>query len=53
MTSEETITKHSGGRPKKPVKRDIVKGVRFSLSTLIKIILICILLPTLSTIKAK
>jgi hypothetical protein len=30
MTSEETITKHSGGRPKKPVKRDIVKGVRFT-----------------------
>ena len=32
MTSEETITKHSGGRPKKPVKRDIVKGVRFTKS---------------------
>jgi hypothetical protein len=30
MTSEETIIKHPGGRPKKPVKRDIVKGVRFS-----------------------
>ena len=30
MTTEETITKHSGGRPKKPVKRDIVKGVRFT-----------------------
>jgi hypothetical protein len=30
MTSEETITKHPGGRPKKPVTRDIVKGVRFS-----------------------
>jgi len=30
MISEETITKHSGGRPKKPVKRDIVKGVRFT-----------------------
>ena len=30
MTSEETITKHSGGRPKKSVKRDIVKGVRFT-----------------------
>lgn len=32
MISEETITKHSGGRPKKPVKRDIVKGVRFTKS---------------------
>ena len=32
MTSEETITKHSGGRPKKPVKRDIVKGIRFTKS---------------------
>jgi hypothetical protein len=30
MTSEETITKHPGGRPKKSVKRDIVKGVRFT-----------------------
>lgn len=30
MASEETITKHSGGRPKKTVKRDIVKGVRFT-----------------------
>jgi len=32
MISEETITTHSGGRPKKPVKRDIVKGVRFTKS---------------------
>ena len=32
MTSEETITTHSGGRPKKPVKRDIVKGIRFTKS---------------------
>ena len=30
MTSDETITKHSGGRPKIPVKRDIVKGIRFT-----------------------
>jgi len=30
MTSEETIIKHPGGRPKKQVKRDIVKGVRLS-----------------------
>ena len=30
MISEKTITKHSGGRPKKPVKRDIIKGVRFT-----------------------
>ncbi|MGN6340042.1 MAG: plasmid mobilization protein [Ginsengibacter sp.] len=30
MTSEETITTRSGGRPKKSVKRDIVKGVRFT-----------------------
>ena len=32
MISEETITKHSGGRPKKPVKRDMVKGIRFTKS---------------------
>ena len=32
MTSEETITTHCGGRPKKPVKRDIVKGIRFTKS---------------------
>ena len=32
MTSEETITTHSGGRPKKPVKRDIIKGIRFTKS---------------------
>ena len=32
MTSEETITTHSGGRPKKPIKRDIVKGIRFTKS---------------------
>ena len=32
MTSDETITTHSGGRPKKPVKRDIVKGIRFTKS---------------------
>jgi len=32
MISEETITTHSGGRPKKPVKRDIVKGIRFTKS---------------------
>jgi hypothetical protein len=32
MTSEETLTKHSGGRPKKPVKRDIIKGIRFTKS---------------------
>ena len=30
MKSEEGQTKHSGGRPKKPVKRETVTGVRFS-----------------------
>jgi len=30
MTSEETIKKHSGGRPKKHVKREITKGIRFT-----------------------
>src|SRR5690242_12326091 len=30
--SEEKITTHSGDRPKKPVKRDIVKRVRFTKS---------------------
>ena len=30
MKSEEGPTKHSGGRPKQPVKRETVTGVRFS-----------------------
>ena len=30
MISEETITKHPGGRPKKAVTREIIKGVRFT-----------------------
>lgn len=30
MISDETILKRSGGRPKKPVRRDIVKGIRFT-----------------------
>lgn len=30
MKREEGQTKHSGGRPKKPVKRETVTGVRFS-----------------------
>jgi hypothetical protein len=30
MVREETKIKHSGGRPKKQVKREIIKGVRFT-----------------------
>ena len=30
MTSEETTIKHPGGRPKKTVTKDIIKGIRFS-----------------------
>lgn len=30
MISEERKIKHSGGRPTKSVKRDIIKGIRFS-----------------------
>ena len=30
MVKEETKIKHTGGRPKKQVKRDIVTGVRFT-----------------------
>lgn len=30
MTGEERKIKHSGGRPAKSVKRDVVKGVRFT-----------------------
>jgi hypothetical protein len=30
MVREETKIKHSGGRPKKHVKREIIKGVRFT-----------------------
>ncbi|MEP7231871.1 MAG: plasmid mobilization relaxosome protein MobC [Ginsengibacter sp.] len=30
MLSEERKIKHSGGRPTKSVKRDIIKGIRFS-----------------------
>lgn len=30
MISEEREIKHSGGRPTKSVKRDIIKGIRFT-----------------------
>jgi hypothetical protein len=30
MISEESKTKHSGGRPKKSVTRSIIKGIRFT-----------------------
>ncbi|MDQ2719350.1 MAG: plasmid mobilization relaxosome protein MobC [Bacteroidota bacterium] len=30
MTSEESVMKHTGGRPKKMVRKEISKGIRFT-----------------------